>query len=143
MSGFTFAASFGLIKISEVRGPSSVQNGSTSRLILDCVFSADEEDRESLVVKWYFNKGPVAVYQWIPGNKPQVSFSTVNCLNLFRQKNRRKDKQINRFKIFYLIQNRSSISILKQMLKLNFIVLNSNYYTFIYRLNWLIRVICE
>ncbi|KAL7647366.1 UNVERIFIED_CONTAM: hypothetical protein RMT77_000962 [Armadillidium vulgare] len=66
-----FTGCLAALKISELRGPSAVQNGSTSRLVLDCVFVADEDDLEGLVVKWYFNNKPVPVYQWIPPNKPQ------------------------------------------------------------------------
>ena len=60
------------LRISEVRGPDAVQNGTTSRLVLDCIFDGNENDLRGLLVKWFFNRSPYPVYQWIPGVKPQV-----------------------------------------------------------------------
>ncbi|XP_075227587.1 uncharacterized protein LOC142328028 [Lycorma delicatula] len=61
------------VQITDLRVPRSVKNGSTS-VLLDCEYTLrpDETTTDAgLVVKWFFNKTPAPVYQWIPGKKPQ------------------------------------------------------------------------
>ncbi|RZF43638.1 hypothetical protein LSTR_LSTR009235, partial [Laodelphax striatellus] len=61
------------VQITALRVPPAVRNGSAS-VLLDCEYSLrpDETSSDSgLVVKWFFNKTPSPVYQWIPGKKPQ------------------------------------------------------------------------
>lgn len=45
----------------------------TSALV-DCDFSYNEEDIESLELKWYFRHDPTPIYTWVPPNDPQVRF---------------------------------------------------------------------
>lgn len=62
------------MSITDLRVPAYVKNGSNSAAVLDCVYSlnANELSNDSgLVVKWYFNKSPSPVYQWIRNQKPQ------------------------------------------------------------------------
>ena len=49
-----------------------VVNGSMSQLVLDCKYDLTDYDKTGLVIKWYFQRKPYPVYQWIPTNKPQV-----------------------------------------------------------------------
>lgn len=54
--------------------PTEVQNGS-DHVLLDCEYSLRPDELQpasGLVVKWFYNNSPAPVYQWIPGNKPQV-----------------------------------------------------------------------
>ncbi|XP_042205572.1 uncharacterized protein LOC121854839 [Homarus americanus] len=59
------------LEILKIDGPSVVVNGSKPQLILDCEYDITEYDKSGLVVKWYFNRQPFPVYQWIPRNEPQ------------------------------------------------------------------------
>ena len=43
------------VRIQEVRVPALVAEAAVSSLTLDCVFSAEAGERESLVVEWLFN----------------------------------------------------------------------------------------
>lgn len=59
------------LEIVNIEGPSVVVNGSLPQLVLDCEYDIKEYDKKGLVVKWYFNRQPFPVYQWIPTNVPQ------------------------------------------------------------------------
>ena len=41
--------------------------------LVDCDFIYEEEDIESLELKWYFRHDPTPIYTWVPPNNPQVS----------------------------------------------------------------------
>lgn len=56
--------------IKELKVPQSVANGTSDPVTLDCDYTLDEEDKNGLVVKWFFNKGNTPVYQWIKDHKP-------------------------------------------------------------------------
>ena len=62
------------MKITELSVPSTVLNGSVKSIILDCVYSLDTPNNTAsgLVVKWYHNRSPAPIYQWIPGYPPQA-----------------------------------------------------------------------
>lgn len=62
-----------------IEGPRVVLNGSTPQLVLDCEYDITEYDKNSLVIKWYYNRQPFPVYQWIPNNDPQVGPSCGKC----------------------------------------------------------------
>ncbi|XP_076058555.1 uncharacterized protein LOC143035573 [Oratosquilla oratoria] len=59
------------VEVLGITGPSVVVNGSTPLLVLDCEYNLTESDKEGLVVKWYYNRQPFPIYQWIPNNAPQ------------------------------------------------------------------------
>ncbi len=62
------------VSIKELRVPPYVKNGTNSAAILDCLYSLEsreQTDNAGLVVKWFFNKSPNPVYQWIHNRKPQ------------------------------------------------------------------------
>ena len=40
--------------------------------LVDCDFSYEQKDLQSLELKWYFRHDPTPIYTWIPPNKPQV-----------------------------------------------------------------------
>lgn len=66
------------VQITQLFVPEEVRNGTTEAAVLDCQYSlapADLSVTSGLVVKWFFNNGPAPVYQWIPGQKPQVNIS--------------------------------------------------------------------
>ncbi|XP_071532341.1 uncharacterized protein [Panulirus ornatus] len=52
--------------------PDVIQNGSRSSVVLDCVYRYENYEQEGLVVKWFWNHEPEAVYQWIPGKRPEA-----------------------------------------------------------------------
>lgn len=56
----------GVIQITSLNVPDRVENGSVESVILDCVYTMDEDEDKQLVVKWFFNDDPVPIYQWIP-----------------------------------------------------------------------------
>jgi hypothetical protein len=60
------------VHISRLGAPSVVLDG--EELILDCDFDYQEEEREQLDLKWYFNSSPFPIYQWVPSmhKGPQV-----------------------------------------------------------------------
>ncbi|XP_065219906.1 uncharacterized protein LOC135845344 [Planococcus citri] len=62
------------VSITELKVPPYIKNGTGSATILDCLYSLRPEEQTSdsgLVVKWFFNKSPNPVYQWIYNQKPQ------------------------------------------------------------------------
>ncbi|XP_021946109.1 uncharacterized protein LOC110844259 [Folsomia candida] len=71
---FSITFLFGLVcsvKITELRVPQNVLNGTHEPVILDCDFTLEEDEHKTgVVVKWFFNRGPSYVYQWIYGQKP-------------------------------------------------------------------------
>ena len=60
------------VHITDLKGPKVIETG--SELLLDCDFDYLEEEESQLDLKWYFNRSPIPVYQWVPSmNKgPQV-----------------------------------------------------------------------
>ncbi|XP_071453952.1 uncharacterized protein [Hetaerina americana] len=58
----------GGVRITSLRVPTVVRNGSESGATLDCEFWVSRDAEAGLVVKWFLNNGPAPVYQWIPGN---------------------------------------------------------------------------
>ncbi|XP_047115737.1 uncharacterized protein LOC124795700 [Schistocerca piceifrons] len=72
------------VQITDLKVPAAVRNGSSSA-VLDCEYSLKPEDQDNnsgLVVKWFFNNSPEAVYQWIPEQKPQDLGALKGRLNL-------------------------------------------------------------
>ncbi|XP_049812308.1 uncharacterized protein LOC126259503 [Schistocerca nitens] len=72
------------VQITDLKVPAAVRNGSSSA-VLDCEYSLKPEDQDNnsgLVVKWFFNNSPEAVYQWIPDQKPQDLGALKGRLNL-------------------------------------------------------------
>lgn len=66
---FMFVSGVVGLQITDLRVPHSVRNGSVYA-ILDCEYALLPEDtspNSGLVVKWFFNRQPSPVYQWIPG----------------------------------------------------------------------------
>ncbi|KAK7575776.1 hypothetical protein V9T40_012062 [Parthenolecanium corni] len=62
------------VSITDLRVPPYVKNGTNNAAILDCLYSLRPEEQSAdsgLVVKWFFNKSPNPVYQWIHNQKPQ------------------------------------------------------------------------
>ncbi|XP_076038213.1 uncharacterized protein LOC143023538 isoform X2 [Oratosquilla oratoria] len=62
----------GALHIEELVVPAVVRNASRSSVILDCEYGFESYERNGLVVKWFWNLQPEAVYQWIPGKKPKA-----------------------------------------------------------------------
>ncbi|XP_037801365.1 uncharacterized protein LOC119596274 [Penaeus monodon] len=60
------------LHIIELEVPDVIQNGSQSSVLLDCKYHYERYEEEGLVVKWFWNHEPEAVYQWIPGKKPEA-----------------------------------------------------------------------
>lgn len=54
----------GLIEIKSLNFPDRVETRES--VVMDCVYTMDEEEDKKLVVKWFFNDDPVPIYQWIP-----------------------------------------------------------------------------
>jgi len=52
--------------------PPTLENGSQSSAVLDCVYNYTQQDSGSLEVKWYWRHGLQPIYQWLPPNPPQV-----------------------------------------------------------------------
>lgn len=62
------------VSISSLKVPEAVRNGSESGAILDCLYTLNPKElskNSGLVVKWFFNRSPNPVYQWIHNQKPQ------------------------------------------------------------------------
>ena len=60
------------VHITDLKGPTVVETG--DELMIDCDFDYLQEEESQLDLKWYFNRSPIPVYQWVPSmNKgPQV-----------------------------------------------------------------------
>ncbi|CAH0547576.1 unnamed protein product [Brassicogethes aeneus] len=67
---------FSKLVIEEIRGPESIQNGTTDVVVLDCVYDAKQEP--NLVLKWFFNSPSDVIYQWIPPYQPKTKKSDSN-----------------------------------------------------------------
>lgn len=68
--------------------PTEVKNGS-DHVLLDCEYSLRPDELQpasGLVVKWFYNNSPAPVYQWIPGNKPQVQILIQIQIHLVRSR---------------------------------------------------------
>ncbi|XP_050313707.1 uncharacterized protein LOC126748475 isoform X2 [Anthonomus grandis grandis] len=52
------------LTINEISGPDYIEVGSQDELVLDCDFTAENE--EDVVLKWFFNGLEQQIYQWIP-----------------------------------------------------------------------------
>jgi len=52
------------VQILSMAVPEAVEAGSED-IVLDCDFTYTEEEKNQLVVKWYFNNEPEPIYQWI------------------------------------------------------------------------------
>ncbi|XP_022917622.1 uncharacterized protein [Onthophagus taurus] len=57
------------VKINSLQVPEAIRLGFP--VVLDCDYTIEEEAADGLVVKWYFNKTQVPIYQWIPTRRPQ------------------------------------------------------------------------
>ena len=60
------------VRIVDLAVPSTVLNGSVQSIVLDCVYVLENNTASGLVVKWYHNRSPAPIYQWIPGYPPQA-----------------------------------------------------------------------
>lgn len=60
------------LHIIELEVPAVIQNGSQSSVLLDCKYHYERYEEDGLVVKWFWNHEPEAVYQWIPGKRPEA-----------------------------------------------------------------------
>lgn len=58
------------VQINYVRVPQAVRNNSGRPVVLDCDYTVRPTD-DGLVIKWFLNGNPAAVYQWIPPKRPQ------------------------------------------------------------------------
>ena len=76
----TAVSPVGCVRIDHLWVPEAMQNDSVDYAILDCDYSLDERDKDSLEVKWYFRYDPTPIYQWVPPNDPQV---IANILSVF------------------------------------------------------------
>lgn len=62
-----FNLTYGLIEIRALNMPERIENGTKESIVLDCIYSLDENtDNIKLVIKWFFKDDPVPIYQWIP-----------------------------------------------------------------------------
>ncbi|CAL4141144.1 unnamed protein product [Meganyctiphanes norvegica] len=59
------------LEVLGISGPGVILNGSMPLVVLDCDYEVAANDRSSLVVKWFHNRAPYPVYQWIPHSHPQ------------------------------------------------------------------------
>ncbi|XP_022902112.2 uncharacterized protein [Onthophagus taurus] len=65
------------IKIKNLKIPDGIEYNTTDEVILDCDYSLGEEDKDTLVIKWFFQEGNIPgdgrmIYQWIVSRKPQI-----------------------------------------------------------------------
>jgi len=58
------------VRITEIRVPHTVQNGTNESIVLDCDYTLNNESTDGLVVKWFFNRSHKPAYQWIYGRSP-------------------------------------------------------------------------
>ncbi|RWS15972.1 hypothetical protein B4U79_02721 [Dinothrombium tinctorium] len=72
-----------VVKIQSLHVPKNIENGSHTNVILDCVYTLDENADRQLVVKWFVNDDPEPIYQWIPEyNSRHASNRWENRINL-------------------------------------------------------------
>ncbi|KAJ6215850.1 hypothetical protein RDWZM_010350 [Blomia tropicalis] len=55
----------GKVKIQQIKVPKYVENGTSSSVVLDCIYTMNPEEDFNLVVKWFFNEDSEPIYQWI------------------------------------------------------------------------------
>lgn len=72
-----------LIEIKSLKIPDRIENGTRESIILDCIYSLDEnKDKIKLVIKWFFKDDPIPIYQWIPElDKRSVSPRFINKID--------------------------------------------------------------
>ena len=72
-----------IIEIKSLNMPDRIENGTRESIILDCIYSLDEnKDKIKLVIKWFFRDDPVPIYQWIPElNKKSYSPRFINKID--------------------------------------------------------------
>lgn len=79
--------SYNAIVIEEITGPSEVESGGNTSVVLDCPYSFNENETEkdSLTVDWSWSLNaedpPQKVYQWIYSRKPTADPSWKNRVN--------------------------------------------------------------
>ena len=56
---FTFLGYTSPVEITNLWVPEPFQEGDKTSVLLDCVYSYEEEDRDSLEVTWYFRQGEI------------------------------------------------------------------------------------
>ena len=49
--------------------------------LVDCDFTYEERDLQSLELKWYFRHDPKPIYTWVPPAAPQVDQTFKNHIN--------------------------------------------------------------
>ncbi|XP_076323504.1 uncharacterized protein LOC143232231 [Tachypleus tridentatus] len=70
------------LQITRLSVPPWIQSGSQEAVVLDCEYSLTEKDK-SMVVKWFLNKDPEPIYQWIPElNSRHVSYRLEGRVNM-------------------------------------------------------------
>ena len=60
------------VEIRDFKVPSLVKYGDEDSVVLDCNYDFSEQERNGLVIMWFFNRDLNPFLQWIPGRKPQV-----------------------------------------------------------------------
>lgn len=53
------------VKIEQLIMPKYVENGTEDSIVLDCIYTYDEEEDRNLVIKWFLNDDREPIYQWI------------------------------------------------------------------------------
>ena len=71
LCSFSSSGTAGL-QIISVSVPEVIQNGTKTSVVLDCEYRYEQYEIDGLEVKWFWNDEPEAVYQWIPGKKPEA-----------------------------------------------------------------------
>ncbi|CAG0893222.1 unnamed protein product [Darwinula stevensoni] len=70
------------VRITKFEVPQVVENGTSTPILLDCDYEFSEVENMSLVIKWFLDDFLKPVYQWIPGQRPQVLGVLKGRLNL-------------------------------------------------------------
>jgi len=97
------------VRITGLSVPSVVLNGSLPSVVLDCNYQLDTPNNSAagLVVKWYHNRSPQPVYQWIPGYAPQAFGPLRGRVNLGHVVS---DDPLMRHRAVQLVQPRPELS---------------------------------
>jgi len=98
------------VRITDLSVPAVVLNGSLPSVLLDCTYQLDQPTNSSaagLVVKWYHNRSPQPVYQWIPGYSPQAFGPLRGRVNLGHVVS---DDPLMRHRAVQLVQPRPELS---------------------------------
>jgi len=69
------------LKIRNVWTPDVIENGTQKSALIDCDFTYEERDLQSLELKWYFRHDPRPIYTWVPPALPQVDETFKNHIN--------------------------------------------------------------